>query len=93
MQWADSKSCPALNGIVADLQKLTLPRPDVPTVGHSQAFPTTDGVIIELRVDAAYGSQMADLRIASNLGTPLAEWSVESPKKLSSCWTKDAPKI
>lgn len=96
LRWASSRDCPALRDRMVALSELQAPRPYVGGLDDQPPALTTDGAVYRLWSSASrYGDRGVDayeMRISSNHGTPLAEWTDETLKALGPCW-RDAPPV
>jgi len=83
---ADSRTCPAIRGILESMEKIPGPRLVAPFLDQDGLMITTDGVGYELTAPSQYrDAGEADMTIRSNVGTPLANWVDESLKALAPC--------
>jgi len=90
--WTDTERCPAARSALRKIRNLQMPRVNVPFLDDNEIRATADGVIYELWGNANYRSGSAyEFKLASNTGTPLADWVDESLETLSHCWSKEEP--
>jgi hypothetical protein len=92
---ADTHSCPGSLDQLRALQKLSMPQPDVPGIDEGVEINeiVMDGARYVLKMDGAWPDRTnfngTTLAIASNVGTPLAQWVNSMLVTLKPCW-KDA---
>lgn len=94
--WADSRSCPAVERVLTDMERLPAVRPDAIRLGRE-----TENLNIILdgtahtfwnnwarsgRQDARVG-----LEITGNVNSPIAIWWAEAAQRLTDCWTAGSP--
>ncbi|TCS12709.1 hypothetical protein [Caulobacter sp. BK020] len=94
VQWADSRSCPAVRSILEGLQGLRAPRPDVPGVGAPRELSVVaDGESHDLWLNWAIypNDARGDLRMEGNVGSPVGDWWDAALPKLEVCWTGKIP--
>lgn len=94
IEWATSFNCPGLEDVLVDLETIPLPSIDVPTVGRDdRQAPPTDGVSYHLwsRYPTWPDSFGYSVEMASNVKTPLAEWSDKFRQTLDNCWSPQIP--
>lgn len=95
--WADTRSCPGSVDQLRALQRLRMPQPDVPRIDEGVAANEIilDGATYSLRMDGAWQGRNnfngTTLAIASNVGTPLAQWVDAMLATLKPCWKDAAP--
>ena len=94
VEWAISTECPGLEETITDLETLPMPQIDVPTVGRNdgQGAPA-DGVSYSLwsRYPTWPDGFSYSVAIASNMRTPLADWSERLRRTLTTCWSDVTP--
>jgi len=94
VQWADSRSCPAVRSMLEGLQALRAPLPDIPGVGppHELVL-TADGESHDLWLNLAIypNDARGDLRMEGNVGSPVGDWWQAALPTLKACWTGTAP--
>lgn len=84
--WTDSRSCPAVWEVLAEMRDLPVPR-YVP-VGISDGPPIyLDGTLYTLRTYSDEG----EIAVETNEGTPLAAWVNASLDVLEECWGPTVP--
>jgi len=93
--WADSRSCPALERALLQLENLPAAWIDVPRLGREdQRWSwTLDGVHHRLwstARDARTGLAMS-LVLEGNVNTPIERWWTEALRRLEGCWTTATP--
>jgi hypothetical protein len=92
-RWADSKTCPEVTGILERMQGLSMPQPAAPGIGEEKEIEITlDGIGYSLRAPAQFGRKVGNFTMSSNVGTPLAQWTDDSFRRLEACWTETQPK-
>jgi hypothetical protein len=90
ISYASTRSCPAARRQLEALEDLPLPHPDVPGIGDETRIMTLDGASYRLEGEALYGPNSAEMRVESNVGTPLAHWIDATLAALMPCW-RDRP--
>lgn len=94
VQWADSRSCPAVRTMIEDLQALRAPLPDIPGVGPPREMVlTADGESHDLWLNWAIypNDARGDLRMSGNVGSPVGDWWQAALPTLKTCWSGTAP--
>lgn len=94
VQWADSRSCPAVRTLIEDLQALRAPLPDIPGVGPPRELVlTADGESHDLWLNWAIypNDARGDLRMSGNVGSPVGDWWQAALPTLKACWSGAAP--
>ncbi len=87
--WADSRACSGAAEAVRHLRSIPMPTPSLPS---DPADVILDGVGYRVRFRGHYGSEVGfPLELASNAGTPLAEWVNRTRTMLKPCWTTTRP--
>lgn len=98
-RWADSKSCPALAGVLWSLSRLEIASIDVP--GITPLRPSAGVEPLPLPVDgpvfSLWGSGMqpsgAPMSIsATGIGGELDTWGRSAERELSGCWSEQEPR-
>jgi hypothetical protein len=87
--WADSRSCPALTEVLADLRDVPVPGIDVPGFagqpGGTDESITLDGVTYRFALSER-------LAFSTNVGSPLSRWTEASLQRLEPCWRAEVPR-
>ena len=82
----DTRQCPAVLENLRELERLKLPRPEVPLLNSNVVTVTADGITYAMRTPAAYaGARDGELVVRSNAGTPLAEWIERTEAVVEAC--------
>lgn len=94
--WADSRSCPAVERVLIDMEGLPAVRPDALRLGQEAEDLSIimDGTAHTFwnrwarsgRQDATVG-----LEITGNVDSPIAVWWARSADRLAQCWTDQPP--
>jgi len=91
--WADTRTCAGGRAALEELAMLETPRPQVYGLdGRDDVMVTTDGVTYRLETETAPPFQNGQVRLQTNVGTPLARWVEAAFAKLNGCWTAVPPK-
>lgn len=96
-QWADGDACPAMEHVLEKLSGVIALKFAGEGPGDVRMF-TVDGIGYDLWAQGPlYPSPQMDytfdLKMKSNVGTPLANWIVETEKALATCWTSALPEV
>ncbi|MFC5342693.1 hypothetical protein ACETK8_06050 [Brevundimonas staleyi] len=94
--WADSRSCPAVERVLTDMERIPAVRPDAIRLGEESEIL---GIIFDgtahtfWNSSARSGSQDArvGLEITGNVNSPIAVWWARSAEKLADCWAAEPP--
>lgn len=86
LRYATTRTCPASRRQLQALEELELPHPDLPSLGNDTQVLTLDGAGYVLEGSGRYGEDGAEIRIESNVMTPLADWVQETLEALAPCW-------
>lgn len=93
--WADSRTCPAVERTLLQMEDLRTGWIDVPGVGREDDrwSATLDGVHHRLwtRVrDSRTGLEMS-MTLEGNINTPVERWWTDAVRRLDRCWTSTPP--
>jgi hypothetical protein len=94
--WADSRSCPAVERVLIDMERLPAVRPDAIRLGEESE---NLGIMLDGTAHtfwnrwARSGRQEASvgLEITGNVDSPIAVWWARSADRLAECWTAEPP--
>lgn len=94
--WADSRSCPAVQQVLIDMEGLPAVRPDAIRLGEETEHL---GIVLDGTAHtfwnrwARSGRQdaMVGLEITGNVNSPIAVWWARSAERLAECWTDQPP--
>jgi hypothetical protein len=94
--WADSRSCPAVERVLTDMERLPAVRPDAIRLGEESE---NLGILLDGTAHtfwnrwARSGRQdaMVGLEITGNVNSPIAVWWAEAAQRLTDCWTSELP--
>ena len=84
--YTDTRACPAALQVLQAVENLELPRPDLPGFGKELEVITLDGAGYSLTTAALYGGDAGEIKVQSNVGTPLARWIDGALNALEPCW-------
>jgi len=84
--YTDTRACPAALQELQAVESLELPRPDLRGFGKELQVITLDGAGYSLTTAALYGGDAGEIKVQSNVGTPLARWIDKALKALEPCW-------
>lgn len=91
LSWADGRTCPGVERAVAALRELPPVRPRIPPENKALEI-IMDGASYVLEVESSYGTAAGtQLRVQTNVGTPLAEWANLVGRELKPCWSATRP--
>lgn len=97
-RWADSNSCPAMEGVLWSLSRLEIPSVDVP--GITPLMPSAgveplplpvDGPVFSLRGSGMQPSGAPMSIAATGIGGELNAWGRSAERELSGCWSEQEP--
>lgn len=91
VRWADSRTCAAMPSAIGAMRHVGTM--EVAPPGFVQSSPPPlDGTLYTLEAPGVYlGGRIANLRITTNVGTPLAVWAERLKTDMADCWTTKAP--
>ena len=94
VQWASSRSCPALLPSLAalgSLEALVIEPPDAPF--DPQEHSVLDGTTFELHAHGHFPSEHArgEITLTGNFDTPLGKWVNATLDAIEPCWGDQAP--
>jgi len=84
IRWTNSKSCPAVREVIAQMQRIPMPKLAVPGVSERDTTIFLDGSAYSLTAPSSYS--MGSMTLTSVDGSPLADWMNGAFAKLSPCW-------
>lgn len=84
-KWTTSKSCPVVREVIAQLQRMQMPKPSIPGFSEKDTTIFHDGSAYSLTAPTSYS--MGSMTLTSVDGSPLADWINGAFVKLSPCWT------
>lgn len=90
--WATGETCPAAIDRLEALARVALPAPEIPGVGPRPTRIIVDGATYTVDVHAVHpDGQGGDLRVTSNVGSPIARWVDALALALEPCWQPVRP--
>lgn len=87
--WTDTRSCPAVRAVLAGMSGITMHA--APHGSNEGGAIVLHGVHYALRAPARSGAQYGEMKVRSNVDTPLTRWGAASFSSLRPCWTENPP--
>lgn len=96
VRWADSRTCPAVQTLLLNMEDLPSVRPDAIALG-TQA--PNLGIVLDGTWHTFWSSHarsgdndaMVKLEVQGNVNSPVAQWWAVSAEALAGCWTEAEP--
>ena len=94
--WADSRSCPAVESTLVEMEKIPAVRPDAIGLGEDAqniglVMDGTHHIFWNRYARSGENKATVSLEIAGNVNVPIAEWWRASVSKLAQCWNEALP--
>lgn len=91
-EYATTVECPVAHDRLESLEQMPMPAPDLPGFGREMTQIIADGAQYVLEARAIHqDGQLGDLRLTSNVGSPLARWIDALMAALEPCWRPVRP--
>lgn len=96
--WADSRSCPGLEGVLWSVTRISPPRWEVPGLTRARPKAGVRSIMLSsapIKVEVwgrglQGGGQPAEVSVSA-LGGELGQWATDAAAALSSCWSSQIP--
>ena len=90
IDWADGRTCPAVETSLAKLPALPMPTFKIPKpLGVPASI--RDGNTYTLEAGAGWDGAPAHVRLTTDWPSPLGSWVVETLRSVATCWRPDRP--
>jgi hypothetical protein len=94
--WADSRSCPAVEQTLTEMERLPAVRPDAPQLGEESenmglVMDGTHHVFWNRWARSGGDDATVGLEITGNINSPIAKWWSKGVANLASCWKPTPP--
>ncbi|MEA3045880.1 MAG: hypothetical protein QOJ53_212 [Sphingomonadales bacterium] len=91
-EYATTAECPIAHDRLESLEQIPMPVPDLPGFGRESTQIILDGAQYVLETPALHqDGQSGDLKLTSNVGSPLARWIDALIAALEPCWRPVRP--